>query len=154
MQQRHLVADCDASGAPHYNPVFGAVMVPLQRQAAALLDDDALDLKTIAIVERLVGTPGSMDLEMILGDRRCMLLQLRDDLPQTIGPVAFRHQDGVGRGDNDDVLQPEQRHNLLIGGHVDPAVSTNTAEPCAALSAASRSDNSHTACHDPTSDQP
>jgi len=32
--------------------------------------------------------------------------------------------------------------------------SSNTAAPCAAFPCASFSDNSHTACHEPTSDQP
>src|SRR5215469_10794103 len=35
-----------------------------------------------------------------------------------------------------------------------PCESTNTTEPCAKLSSLSRSDNSQTACHEPTSDQP
>ena len=42
----------------------------LQRQPAARLDDDALDLVAVAIVDRLIAAPGTMHLEMILGDLR------------------------------------------------------------------------------------
>src|ERR1700722_10802904 len=50
----------DLRGAEHPDPVLGAVMVLLQRQPIARLDRDALDLVTIAVVDRLVGAPRAM----------------------------------------------------------------------------------------------
>ena len=38
----------------------------LQRQPAARLDDDALDLVAVAIVDRLIAAPGTVHLEVIL----------------------------------------------------------------------------------------
>ena len=41
----------------HDDPVLGAVAVLLQRQNAARIDDDALDLEARAHIDRLVITP-------------------------------------------------------------------------------------------------
>ena len=43
--------DCHARSAPYHDPVLGAMVVLLQREATARLDDDALDLVAIAIVD-------------------------------------------------------------------------------------------------------
>ena len=43
-------------------------MMLLQRQPPAGLDDDALDLVALAIVDRLIGTPGPMHLDVLFGD--------------------------------------------------------------------------------------
>ena len=43
--------DRHASGTAHYDPVLGAMVMFLQRETAARLDDDALDLVPLAIVD-------------------------------------------------------------------------------------------------------
>src|SRR5260370_36244246 len=53
--------------AAHDDPMFGAMVMLLQREPAARLHDDAFDLVAIAIVDRLIAAPGPMHLEMILG---------------------------------------------------------------------------------------
>src|SRR5580658_3673457 len=44
VQYLYLVADRHSRGAAHYHPMLGAMVVHLQRQAAALLHHDELDL--------------------------------------------------------------------------------------------------------------
>src|ERR1700710_101376 len=51
------LVDRHPRGAPHHDPVLGAMVMFLQREPPARLDDDALDLVTIAIVDRLIGAP-------------------------------------------------------------------------------------------------
>jgi hypothetical protein len=49
--------------AAHHDPVLGAMVMLLQREPPARLDDDALDLVTIY---RLIRTSAAMHLEMIV----------------------------------------------------------------------------------------
>src|SRR3954471_12630711 len=57
------LVDGDAGGAADHDPVLGAMMVLLQRQAPARLHHDVLDLVALAIVDRLVAAPGPMYLK-------------------------------------------------------------------------------------------
>ena len=45
----------------HHDPVFGAMVVLLQRKLVPGLDDDALDLMAVAAVDRLIIAPGTID---------------------------------------------------------------------------------------------
>ena len=49
--------DGQLRGAPDHDPVFGAMVLLLQRQPPARLDHDALDLVTFTIVDRLIAAP-------------------------------------------------------------------------------------------------
>ena len=68
MNDFYLLADCHSRRAPYDDPMFRAVMMQLQRQAAAGFDDDALDLEAIALIDRLIGAPRTMNLKMRLGN--------------------------------------------------------------------------------------
>ena len=48
-EQEHVVVTGDFGGAADHDPVFGAVVVHLQRQARARLDRDVLDLEAPAM---------------------------------------------------------------------------------------------------------
>ena len=50
-------ADRDLGGAAHHHPVLGAMLVLLQRQRAARLHHDALDLEALAGVDRSRNSP-------------------------------------------------------------------------------------------------
>ena len=58
MQEADAVADRHPRGAAHDDPMLGAVMMHLQRQPPALLHHDALDLITLALIERLMEPQG------------------------------------------------------------------------------------------------
>src|ERR1700722_18773490 len=47
------------------DPVFGAVMVHLQRQPCPRIHDDALDLKALATIHRIVVAPRAVNLAMV-----------------------------------------------------------------------------------------
>ena len=55
--------------------MLGAMVMRLQRQPAALFDHDALDLEPVAEIDRLIGAPGPMHFQMILGDARRHLFE-------------------------------------------------------------------------------
>src|SRR5207342_3902917 len=57
-----LVATRDAAGATDHDPVLGAVVVHLQAQRRAGLHRDALDLETLAHVDRVIAAPRAVDL--------------------------------------------------------------------------------------------
>ncbi len=57
----------------------------LQRQAAAGLDDDPLDLVTFAEIERLIRSPRTMHLEVIFGHLRRDRAQFGDQTLEAIG---------------------------------------------------------------------
>ena len=93
-------------------------MVLLQRQPAARLHDDALDLVTIAIVDRLVTAPGPVHLDVILGDLGGDGLELRHQPLQAVGVLLARHQHGVLGGDHHEIVDAFQRHQRPVGRDV------------------------------------
>src|SRR5580692_7225452 len=61
VQDLLVVADGDFRGAPHHHPMLRAVEMLLQGQGPARSNDEALDLKALAGVDRLVVTPRPID---------------------------------------------------------------------------------------------
>src|SRR6478735_2309456 len=61
-QQHGLVAASDFSRAAHDDPVLGAVMMFLQAQASLRIDQNALDLEAVGLVDAVVPAPGTMHL--------------------------------------------------------------------------------------------
>ena len=131
-------------------------MMELQRQSPALFHHDALDLVAITEIERLIGAPGPVHLQVILRKRRRDLPQPLDDAAQPIAALAARHQHRIVCRNDHHIVEAEQRHELLVARHIGAACvdKDSLALPCAALPSASRPDNSQTACQEPTSDQP
>src|SRR3546814_3334271 len=66
-EQEHVLVAGHFGGAADHDPVFGTVMVHLQRQAGARLDRDVLDLEATTHVHRVIGTPRAIDLAVVLG---------------------------------------------------------------------------------------
>src|ERR1700722_12863128 len=60
----------DARRTSHHDPVLRAVMVFLQGESSARFHDDAFDLMALTHVDRLIGAPGTMHLEMLFGHLR------------------------------------------------------------------------------------
>src|SRR5690606_19450891 len=58
-QQQGFFATGDLGGAAHHDPVLGAVVVHLQRQLFSRFYRDAFDLKTVAVVNGVIVSPGS-----------------------------------------------------------------------------------------------
>src|SRR5271170_6706813 len=57
VDERHFVVKRNLSGAAHDHPVLGAVVVLLQREAAARPHDNAFDLIARALVDALIIAP-------------------------------------------------------------------------------------------------
>ena len=84
----------------------------------------------------------------------CGGFQLRDQALQSVGVFLPRHQDRILRRDHHEVIDTFQRDQRPVGQDVAVAQIFEHAAPRAALPSPSFSDNSHTACQEPTSDQP
>jgi len=50
LQEKHFVPECDFRGPLHNHPVLRAMIVLLERDLLAGINDDALDAETIALV--------------------------------------------------------------------------------------------------------
>jgi hypothetical protein len=71
--QLDTAVDGDFGGAVHHHPMLGAVMMTLQRQRAAGLHADMLDLKPVTDVDALVPAPGTVDAQMFGGLRMALV---------------------------------------------------------------------------------
>src|SRR4029078_10423282 len=58
-------SDRDLGGAAHHDPVLGTMVMLLQRERSPWLHDDALDLKSLTTVDRIVIAPWSMPAAML-----------------------------------------------------------------------------------------
>ena len=116
-QQAHLVAAGHARGARHHDPVFGAVVVHLQRQLLARLDRDALDLEAVARIDALVVAPWAVHagVVQVLGTR--LRLQVVDHLLDALHLVLVGDQHSVLGLDHDDVFHADHRHDARFGAH-------------------------------------
>src|SRR3981189_2160839 len=114
---RWLVSPGRGGAGPH-RPMLGAMMMLLQGQPAAGLDDDALNLMARSDVERLVGSPRPMNLEMILGHLRRCFLQLCHQPLQPISILLTGNQDGVLRSYDDQIVNAFESHQRLIAGDI------------------------------------
>ena len=142
----------DLGGAAHHHPMLGAVVVLLQRQRAARLDHDALDLEALAAIDRLVIAPGPVTAAMVGRLGRFARLELLDQ-SLTSCARARQHQHRVGRGDDDQILDADDRGEPVIGMDTLLRRIQRTAGPCTALPAASRWPTSKIASQLPMSDQ-
>src|SRR5208282_6791933 len=77
-EQENLVVAGDSCRARDDDPMFGAVMMHLQRQHAARLDREVLDLKALAAIDAVVTAPGPEYLAMQRRLGATRFLELRD----------------------------------------------------------------------------
>ena len=103
VQVEDLVTARDPCGALNHDPVLGPVLVCLQRQLGAGLDGQLLDLETLARVEALAGTPGSVNLEVRVVPFAPARLQALHHLRHVLCPVLGRNQDRILRRDDQEV---------------------------------------------------
>ena len=82
-------------GAGHHDPVFGTVMVHLQRKLLARFDHDAFDLEALADVDALVPAPGPEYAGMELVLAAAAGLQVIDHFLHVLGAALVRHQHRV-----------------------------------------------------------
>ncbi len=96
-QQEHVFAAGHLGGAAHHDPMFGAVMMHLQRQRLARLHHDALHLEAVAGVDRIVIAPRPMNLAMVVRFRAMFSTDSRHDSLDLLGVLLVRDQDRICR---------------------------------------------------------
>lgn len=106
-EQQHLVAIGNFGGAADHDPVLGTVVVHLQAEGGAGVDDDALDLETGAGVDAVVPAPGAVDLAVGCGQRFAFALDALDDLLDILGAGFVGDHDGVGGFYDDEILDAD-----------------------------------------------
>jgi len=95
MRTEGLVAAGDTCRALGHHPVFGAMVVHLQRQGGAWFDRQALHLETGPVVDAPVRYPRPVDTTVYLVFIEVASLQLVDDYPDFLRLVLARHQQTV-----------------------------------------------------------
>ena len=77
------------------------MVMHLQRQLGERIDDNALDLEPVALIDRIVVAPWSVDLAMRIGLAAAKRLEPRHHLLDLLQLIARRHQHRI-RGFNHD----------------------------------------------------
>ena len=114
-QQEGLLAVGDFGGALHDDPVLGPVVVHLQAEARAGIDDDALHLEARAGVDGVVPAPRAVDLAVGRGLAALFELECGDDLLDVLGLVLAGDEHGVGRFDDHRVVQTHAGDHAVLG---------------------------------------
>ncbi len=120
-QQKHFAAVGHLGRALHHDPVLGAVVVFLQAQAGAGFDADAFDLEALAHVDAVVPAPGPGHAPVQGGLWQLRVFEVGHHVFDLLGVVALRHQQGVGRVDDQQVLRAQRHHRAP--GRVDVGVA-------------------------------
>ena len=95
-------------GRPADNdPMLGAVKMLLQGQDPAGLYDDALDLKSLTKIDRLIMAPGPVNAAVIGRFGLTLELQMCNDVLYLLRPVTWQHQHGIPRADDYHILRPK-----------------------------------------------
>ena len=115
--QEHLFATRHLGRALHHDPVFRAMMMLLQRQRGAGVDDDALDLETLAVIHRIVRAPRPIDLAMRFRQRMATRFDLGHQLLHVLRAVQRRDHDHVRRFDHHHVANADARDHAPLGKH-------------------------------------
>ena len=100
-----LVTIDHACHAADDDPVFAAMVVHLQAEAAAGLDLDTLDLEARAFLEHGVGAPRAGDGAVQLVGVVILLLELGNDLLDVLRLVRVGNQQGIRRTDDHQVVE-------------------------------------------------
>lgn len=154
-QEDYLLPPGHLGGAFDHHPVFGTMVVHLQREGCARTHHDAFDLETFAVVDTVVPAPRPMHLAMQIGFVTPGLLEPSDDGLDLLGTLLGGHQHCIGGFHHDHVFR--NRCRPPCGFRPSPGcrwkLSVQTS-PLSALSLPSRAMAAHRASQAPTSDQP
>ncbi|MCY1533737.1 hypothetical protein D9M68_690790 [compost metagenome] len=97
--------------------MLGTVVVHLQRELAARIDGDVLDLETPAGIDRVVGAPRPVDLAVVLGFAAAQRLEFLDQLLDLLHAVLPGDHDGVLGFHHHDIFQADHRDQLADAMH-------------------------------------
>src|SRR5438552_3464898 len=92
VEEKLLLAARNLRSPGNHDPMLRAMMMHLQTELRARIDDDALDLETLAGIDALIGSPGAIDAAVLDVMIASLPLELVDDLLYILGGVAVRYQ--------------------------------------------------------------
>ena len=104
--------------ALHHDPVFGPVVVHLQRKAGAGVDHDPLHLPAGSLGDAVIGAPGAIDLAVGLALRGPLALQQAHDPLDVLGPVAVGHQHHIVGFHHHQVFDAKPHHQAVLAAQV------------------------------------
>src|SRR5690348_16619304 len=110
----HLIVDGDERRSAHDDPMLRAMMVLLERKALTRLHDDPFDLVALAVIDRLIAAPRTMDLEMVFRHLWRYSFQFCDQPLETVGVLLTRDEDGILRRDDHEVVDALKRDQRLL----------------------------------------
>ena len=121
-EQEYVLVAGHFCRARYHDPVLGAVVVHLQRQARAGLDRNMFDLEPSAHVHRVIGAPRTIDFAVVLGFAAALPVQGVDHLFDPLNLVLVGDHHRVLGFDHHNVVQTDHRHQFAVA--VDHAVGT------------------------------
>ena len=98
--------------------MLGAVVVHLYRQLGPRIDSDALDLKTLAVVHRIVRTPRPKNLAVQIHFRTFLRFELVHHFFHVLGFVFVRDQDCVRCLYHHQILHTDERDQSPVGMYI------------------------------------
>ena len=98
----------------HHDPVFGAVVVHLQRQAGTGVDHDPFHLPALTLGDAVVGAPGAVDLAVGLALWCPFPLQPPHYCFDLLGSVAVGYQHDVIGFHHHQILYTEPHHQPML----------------------------------------
>ena len=93
--------------------MLAAVVVHLQAERRAGLDLDALDLEARSLLDHRVGAPGPVHRAVQLVRLVAAGLELGINMFHILRATLVRHQQRIGRVDDDQVVQAHRAHQPL-----------------------------------------
>src|SRR5690606_27012352 len=113
-EQESLVVTGHPRSTGNHDPVFGTVVMLLQRQAGARLDHDAFDLKAIAAVDGVVAAPGAIDRRVVLRFGAPVAGEGVDQMLDVLHPILVGDHHRILGFHHDHVLETDQGHQLVL----------------------------------------
>lgn len=105
----------DFGSAAHDDPVLGAVVMHLQAETGAGVDDDALDLEAGTFIDAVVRAPGAIDLAMLGDEGLIFELEAGDDVAHILGVGFVDNHDGIGGFDDNEIFDADGGDETTLG---------------------------------------
>jgi hypothetical protein len=118
VHKMNLIIPGDLGRSLDDDPMLGAMEMLLQGQALAWLHDDTFDLVALPGIDRLIIAPGPVGALMFQRLGVIFGFQEIDQLLDAIPLRLVEHQDRIPGGDDNDIVDADDRRQMLVGANM------------------------------------